>query len=96
MRVTLKLHFSGSVLRDWECRIVANTSAFQAEDAGSIPVIPSIRTSLWIQRILARPGRIWGGVFAVLAGFCRFGVTGGGKPHASTRISKVWLATYCQ
>lgn len=25
----------------WECRIVANTSAFQAEDAGSIPVIPS-------------------------------------------------------
>ena len=26
----------------WECRIVANTSAFQAEDAGSIPVIPSI------------------------------------------------------
>ena len=26
----------------WECRIVANTSAFQAEDAGSIPVIPSL------------------------------------------------------
>ena len=25
----------------WERRIVANTSAFQAEDAGSIPVIPS-------------------------------------------------------
>lgn len=25
----------------WGCRIVANTSAFQAEDAGSIPVIPS-------------------------------------------------------
>lgn len=28
----------------WECRIVANTSAFQAEDAGSIPVIPSIKS----------------------------------------------------
>lgn len=25
----------------WERRIVANTSAFQAEDAGSIPVVPS-------------------------------------------------------
>ena len=29
------------LLVEWECRIVANTSAFQAEDAGSIPVIPS-------------------------------------------------------
>ena len=29
------------LLAMWECRIVANTSAFQAEDAGSIPVIPS-------------------------------------------------------
>ena len=31
----------GPVQCTWECRIVANTSAFQAEDAGSIPVIPS-------------------------------------------------------
>lgn len=31
-------------ISQWECRIVANTSAFQAEDAGSIPVIPSIKS----------------------------------------------------
>lgn len=30
-----------AIKRQRECRIVANTSAFQAEDAGSIPVIPS-------------------------------------------------------
>lgn len=26
----------------------------------------------------------------------RWMVTGGGKPHASTRISEVWLTTHCQ
>lgn len=54
---------------------MANTSAFQAEDAGSIPVIPSNRTSLWIQRILAPPGSVRGGVFTVLVQFSgSFGV----------------------
>lgn len=33
-RVLAKVH-------KWECRIMAITSAFQADDAGSIPVIPS-------------------------------------------------------
>src|SRR5699024_1649498 len=36
----------------WECRIVANTSAFQAEDAGSIPFFPSSNHRLSPVRIV--------------------------------------------
>ena len=49
-------------LHQWECRIVANTSAFQAEDVGSIPVIPSHRPHLFGLKIGAcvlPPWRNW-------------------------------------
>lgn len=35
------LQYGNHTKCEWERRIVANTSAFQAEDAGSIPVVPS-------------------------------------------------------
>lgn len=38
-RVLAKVH-------KWECRIMAITSAFQADDAGSIPVIPQNNNTL--------------------------------------------------
>ena len=58
--------FSGSLSRHrgylWGCRIVAITPAFQAGDAGSIPVIPSNRTLIWIQGILVGVLRVFAGI----------------------------------